>query len=78
MAAPWVQRMLLMLPYWRNLDILAACDAQGLQRTAAWIRAVAARPSVVETCCDEAEMVAASRRYYVDYASPGSRGEAAL
>ena len=77
-AAPWVQRMLLMLPYWRNMDILDECEQRGLSCTARWLRAVAARPSVIETACEEAEMVRASKLYYVDYASPGSPGEAAL
>ena len=77
-AAPWVQRMLCMLPYWRNMDILTMCERQGLLRTAAWFRAVAARPSVVETSCGEAEMARASKLYYVDFASPGSPGAQAL
>ena len=77
-AAPWVERMLLMLPYWRNLEILRLLESQGLTRTAAWMRAVAARPSVLATSAGEAEMVRASRLYYVTHASPGSRGEATL
>ena len=70
--------MLLMLPYWRNLDILALCERQGLTRTRAWLESVAARTSVVETAADEEEMVRASRLYYVSFASPGSRGEATI
>ena len=77
-AAPWVERMLLMLPFWRGLDALLMCERSGLTATSAWMRAVAARPSVQETSAGEAEMVRASKLYYVDYASPGTQGEAAL
>ena len=70
--------MLLMLPFWRNLDILKLCERQGLTRTRAWLEHVAARPSVIETAADEAEMVRASKLYYVSFASPGSRGEAVI
>ena len=77
-AAPWVERMLLMLPYWRGIDALALCREHGCVRTARWLQAVAARPSVQRSSAGEEEMVAAAKRYYVEYASPGTRGEAAL
>jgi len=77
-AAPWVERMLLMLPHWRGLDPVRLCEVQGLPRTASWMQAVAARPSVQSTSAGEEEMVRASRRYYVNYASPGTPGEKTL
>ena len=67
-----------MLPYWRGIELMALCEGQGLQRSAAWLRAVAERPSVKATSAGEKEMVRASRRYYVEYASPGTPGEATL
>lgn len=70
--------MLLMLPYWRNMDILTMCERQGLTRTRAWLQAVADRPSVIETAADEAEMARAAKLYYVTFASPGSKGEAMM
>ena len=77
-AAPWVERMLLMLPYWRKIDAVELCEESGCARTAAWLRAVATRPSVEETSAGEAEMARAAKLYYVDYATPGCRGESAL
>jgi|Transcript_49709 hypothetical protein len=67
--------MLLMLPYWRNIDLLKLCRQQGLARTASWMEAVAARPSVQATSAGEAEMARAARLYYVSHVSPGARGE---
>jgi len=77
-AGPWVERMLLMLPHWRGIDTIRLCETHGLQRTSVWMQAVAARPSVKSTSAGEEEMIAASRRYYVDYASPGTPGEKTL
>ena len=74
-AGPWVERMIRMLPHWRDTHILSLCEARGLQRTRRWLEAVAARPSVAETSAGKAEMVRASRLYYVDYVSPGAPGE---
>jgi len=69
-----VERILLMLPYWRGVDVLALCRGHGLTRTAAWLQAVAARPSVRATSAGEAEMARASKRYYVTHASPQAPG----
>ncbi len=74
-AGPWVERMIRMLPHWRDMHILSLCEARGLQRTRRWLEAVAARPSVAETSAGTAEMIRASRLYYVDYVSPGAPGE---
>ena len=70
--------MLLMLPYGRKIDAVELCEESGCARTAAWLRAVATRPSVEETSAGEAEMARAAKLYYVDYATPGCRGESAL
>ena len=67
-----------MLPYWRNLDLVTLCERQGLRATATWLGAVAERPSVQQTSAGLDEMVRASKKYYVGYASPGAPGEAAL
>ena len=64
-----------MLPYWRNMDVLELCRQQGLARTAAWMRAVAARPSVKATSAGQAEMARAAKLYYVTHVSPGAPGE---
>ena len=67
-----------MLPHWRGFDPVRLCESQGLPRTASWMQAVAARESVQSTSAGEEEMVRASRRYYVSYASPGTPGEKTL
>jgi len=66
--------MLLMLPYWRGVDTLALCRGQGLTRTASWLQAVAARPSVQATSAGLPEMARASKLYYVSHISPGAPG----
>ena len=66
--------MALMLPYWRNLDVFALCASNGLVLTEEWLRAVASRPSVIESSAGETEMAAAARKYFVDFVSPGARG----
>lgn len=38
-------RMVQVLPEWRGLDVLAACDARKLGRVAGWMRACLARKS---------------------------------
>lgn len=63
-----------MLPHWRAVDVGALCSQQGLGRTAAWLDAVASRPSVVASSAGADEMIAASRRYYVSHVSPGAPG----
>jgi hypothetical protein len=65
-----------MLPYWRAIDPLALCSSHGLTRTAVWLQAVTSRPSVIKTSAGEAEMARASKLYYVNYATPGSKGAA--
>lgn len=77
-AAPCVERMLAMLPYWRGFDVLDLCRQRSLTRTAAWMKAVAARPSVMATTAGHAEMARAARQYYVNHVSPGAPGEAHL
>jgi len=74
-AAPWAERMILMLPYWRGLSVLDLCQQSGCPRTAAWLEAVAARPSVAATSAGEREMARAARQYYVTHVSPGAPGE---
>ena len=71
-AAPWVQRFFVTLPYFRGIDfddVLRAFDS-----LAAWMRAVRDRASCQESICPEGEMLDAAKRYYVSYLSPGARG----
>ena len=72
-AAPWVQRFFVTLPYFRGIDfegdILRAFDS-----LAAWTRAVRDRASCQESICPEGEMLDAAKRYYVSYLSPGATG----
>ena len=63
-----------MMPYWRGIDALKLCESNGLTRTSAWLRAVTARPSVLQSSAGEAEMADAALKYFVDYATPGTRG----
>ena len=71
-AAPWVQRFFVTLPYFRGIDfddVLRAFDA-----LPGWMRAVRDRASCKESICPEGEMLDAAKRYYVSYLSPGARG----
>ena len=72
-AAPWVQRFFVTLPYFRGIDfegdILRAFDA-----LPGWMRAVRDRASCRESICPEGEMIDAAKRYYVSYLSPGATG----
>ena len=71
-AAPWVQRFFVTLPYFRGIDfddVLRAFDA-----LPGWMRAVRDRASCRESICPEGEMIDAAKRYYVSYLSPGAKG----
>jgi len=72
-SAPWVQRFYVTLPYFRGIDfeeeILSKFD-----HLSVWMREVCNRPSCVDSKCPEEEMIAACKRYYVSYLSPGASG----
>ena len=71
-AAPWVQRFFVTLPYFRGIDVddlLRTFDA-----LPGWMRAVRDRASCKESICPEGEMIDAAKRYYVSYLSPGAKG----
>ena len=72
-SAPWVQRFYVTLPYFRAIDfeedILKSFDLLPL-----WMGAVCNRPSCVASKCPEEEMIAACKRYYVSFISPGAKG----
>ena len=72
-AAPWIQRFYVTLPYFRGIDlendILSRFD-----RLSSWMTAVCRRPSCVASICPEREMIAACKRYYVTYLSSGANG----
>lgn len=71
-AAPWVQRFFVTLPNFRDIDFGRVLYENGFDRTASWMEAVRERPSVIESKCPDDEMLAAARRYYVSYATPGA------
>jgi glutathione S-transferase len=74
-AAPWVQRFFVTLPYFRAIDFETdVLKENGLDRTCAWMRAVRERPSVLRSKCPEDEILAAAVRYYVSYVSPAAPG----
>jgi len=73
-AAPWAERMLVMLPHWRAFELTGLVQSVGLDRTRSWLLAVAARPSVVQSSAGAEEMARASRKYYVEYVSPNAPG----
>ena len=67
-AAPWVQRFFVTLPFYRNI----IADELLAERTERWMKAVRNRPSVMASKCPEDEMLAAAERYYVSYVTPGA------
>lgn len=72
-SAPWIQRFYVTLPYFRGIDfeeeILSNFDC-----LSTWMRAVCSRPSCIDSRCPEEEMIAACKRYYVSFLSPGAIG----
>jgi len=72
-SAPWIQRFYVTLPYFRGInfedDILSRFDYMS-----SWMKAVCNRPSCVDSICPESEMIAACKRYYVSFLSPGAMG----
>lgn len=74
-AAPWVQRMYVTLPYFRGIDftedILSRPD---LVYVSTWMESVCDRPSCRGSRCPAEEMIAAGKRYYVSFVSPGASG----
>lgn len=57
MCTPWIARMVYTLPEWRDMDVLAECEARGLLRVAGWMRACLARPTAQKTGPNRAELV---------------------
>lgn len=72
-SAPWIQRFYVTLPYFRGID-LDDETKNNMSRLSAWMKAVCERPSVISSKCPEDEMIAAAKRYYVSYITPGARG----
>lgn len=72
-AAPWIQRFYVTLPYFRGIhfesDILSK-----FKFMSTWMEAVCNRPSCLASICPESEMIAACKKYYVSYVSPGATG----
>jgi glutathione S-transferase len=72
-CAPWVQRFFVTLPYFRGIDFQEQILSP-YPNVARWMAAVSSRPSVLESKCDEEEMLNAARRYYVSFVSPDAPG----
>jgi glutathione S-transferase len=72
-CAPWVQRFFVTLPYFRGIDFQEQILSL-YPNVARWMAAVSSRPSVLESKCDEEEMLNAARRYYVSFVSPDAPG----
>jgi glutathione S-transferase len=72
-CAPWVQRFFVTLPYFRGVDFQEQILSP-YPNVARWMATVSSRPSVLESKCDEEEMLNAARRYYVSFVSPGAPG----
>ena len=74
-AAPWIQRFYVTLPYFRGInfkeDILLSNNLHSVMN---WMEAICNRPSCMESKCPEEEMIAACKRYYVSFVSPGASG----
>jgi len=72
-AAPWIQRFYVTLPYFRGIDfekdVLSRFDS-----ISTWMKAVCNRPSCIASICPESEMIAACKRYYVSFVSSGAKG----
>ena len=73
-CGPWIQRFFVTLPYYRSLD-LEKTVLPSYPSVERWMQAVRRRPSVMESKCDEQEMLAAAERYYVSFVSPGAPGD---
>lgn len=72
-SAPWIQRFFVTLPYFRGVDFQSDILSQ-FKYTSRWMKGVCARPSCVQSRCPEDEMIAACKKYYVSYISPGAKG----
>lgn len=72
-SAPWIQRFYVTLPYFRGIDFKEDI-LDNFQCLSHWMRAVCNRPSCVESSCPKEEMIAACKRYYVSFVSPGAIG----
>jgi len=74
-AAPWIQRFYVTLPYFRGVDFEKDVLPPECTKVCRWANSVRARSSVVKSACPEDEMLAAARRYYVSFVSPGAPGK---
>lgn len=72
-SAPWIQRAFVTLPYFRAIDFENEVLSK-MEHVSNWMKSVCERPSCVATCCPESEMIAAAKRYYVSFISPGAPG----
>ena len=57
LCTSYIARMVHTLPEWRDMDVLAECEARRLHRVAGWMRACLARPSAQLTGPNKKELV---------------------
>ena len=72
-SAPWIQRFYVTLPYFRGIDFQEEI-LNNLDCLSIWMGEICNRPSCIDSICPEEEMIAACKRYYVSFLSPGARG----
>mmetsp|Transcript_31991 Transcript_31991/g.52828 ORF Transcript_31991/g.52828 Transcript_31991/m.52828 type:complete len:118 (+) Transcript_31991:426-779(+) len=70
-AAPWVQRIFVTLPYYRSMDF-SGDILMAYPKVERWMEAVRNKPSVIASMCPEDEMKAAAERYYVSFVTKGA------
>jgi len=74
-SAPWIQRFYITLPYFRGIDFEEdILSNSNFVCISSWMEAVCNRPSCIVSMCPEDEMIAACKRYYVSFVSPGASG----
>lgn len=75
-SAPWIQRFYVAFPYFRGIDFQEGIllSNNNFDCLSNWMGAVCKRPSCVASICPEEEMIAACKRYYVSFISPGASG----
>ena len=73
-AAPWILRLYAMIPYFRGVQVQDLIPAH-CQKVGPWMEAIKNRQSVIESSPALESLIAASKRYFVTYITPGSPGD---
>jgi glutathione S-transferase len=56
-CTPFVERLMNVLPEWRQVDVMAICAERKLLRLALWMRACVLRPTAIETSPGSQELI---------------------